>query len=628
MAKSHAQRQKEYRERKKADHGSNWLENESKRTKAYYKKVSELSESAAAKRRKFLRKKQAAYRARKKEAEADVQRQKDININIREPEPSTSQCNNIQLNEVSSSNCKMVVKLDYKRRAKDRVSSKGRKRLKYLEQVKKNLEKNNQKLRKSISRLKQKLTTSSKKSNCTTPRSLAEKDMREAGIRIDKNSSIKKKLIFANCLIKQIKDNVPYQDRRGRSVLKQVVAGSILRKYRLKQYAANTVGVRIKRQKFQCNKEIVPKVVYKKIRDFLEREDNSRQLPGKADTVRNEKRVKVQKYVLNDYLRNIYLKFKAESPEEKVSFATFCRARPKHVTLVNYAARVICLCTKHQNVALKLKCLKRYGITSNTSPDSFSENFTREFYEKLENTAVEKVQYKRWKRVKCEDGKQRTKLLDMEQTKNEFKEKIEEEFEEFRCHAYRVKTQYQSFKEMKERLQTYQDHVCVQMDFAENYGIKEMEEVQSAYWNQESVTIHPVVVYYHDGDKVTHASMIAISEVLNHNTAMVHAIIEKVIKFVKRICPVVKYIHYWTDSPTSQYRNKIIFDMITQHQTLYELKASWHFFEAGHGKGACDGIGGVVKRSADTALKSGNISITNGKDFYEWGVKSGSKIKY
>ena len=36
----------------------------------------------------------------------------------------------------------------------------------------------------------------------------------------------------------------------------------------------------------------------------------------------------------------------------------------------------------------------------------------------------------------------------------------------------------------------------------------------------------------------------------------------------------------------------------------------------------------MVKRSADTALKSGNISITNGKDFYEWGVKSCSKIKY
>ena len=51
------------------------------------------------------------------------------------------------------------------------------------------------------------------------------------------------------------------------------------------------------------------------------------------------------------------------------------------------------------------------------------ENFTREFYEKLENIAVEKLQYKQWKRVKCEDGKQRTKLLDMEQTKNEFKER-------------------------------------------------------------------------------------------------------------------------------------------------------------------------------------------------------------
>ena len=48
---------------------------------------------------------------------------------------------------------------------------------------------------------------------------------------------------------------------------------------------------------------------------------------------------------------------------------------------------------------------------------------------------------------------------------------------------------------MKMSLAEKKDHVLVQMDFAENYGIKEMEEIQSAYWNQESVTLHPVVMY-------------------------------------------------------------------------------------------------------------------------------------
>jgi len=71
-----------------------------------------------------------------------------------------------------------------------------------------------------------------------------------------------------------------------------------------------------------------------------------------------------------------------------------------------------------------------------------------------------------------------------------------------------------------------------------------------------------------------------------------------------------------------------MFDVVARHENLYGLKASWQFFECGHGKGACDGIGGVVKRSADTAIKTGKENITCGRDFYEWGSQTDSKIRY
>ena len=32
------------------------------------------------------------------------------------------------------------------------------------------------------------------------------------------------------------------------------------------------------------------------------------------------------------------------------------------------------------------------------------------------------------------------------------------------------------------------------------------------------------------------------------------------------------------------------------HEKDYGLKADWHFFGIAHGKSACDGIGGTVKR--------------------------------
>ena len=247
-----------------------------------------------------------------------------------------------------------------------------------------------------------------------------------------------------------------------------------MQKYKLTQYAAKQIGLHVRYEKESNANRSEGRREYKqknetraKIKAFLEREDNSRQLPGKADAVKSGHKRKIQKFVLSDYMHNIFLKFKAENPNEKISFATFCRSRPKHVSLVNYAARITCLCTRHQNFALKLQCLKRYGVTSNTSPDNFSENNSKEDFDvKLDEMKENEVGFKEWKRVKCDDGKQRTKLLDMQKDKTTFIEDTRREFGLFKEHVKRVKTQFQAFKEMNVSLKKNTDHVCVNMDFS------------------------------------------------------------------------------------------------------------------------------------------------------------------
>ena len=61
-------------------------------------------------------------------------------------------------------------------------------------------------------------------------------------------------------------------------------------------------------------------------------------------------------------------------------------------------------------------------------------------------------------------------------------------------------------------------------------------------------------------------------------------------------------VHYLTDSPTSQYRNKTVFKILSCHEENFGVMASWSYMEAGHGKGPCDPIGGVGKRKADQAV--------------------------
>lgn len=177
------------------------------------------------------------------------------------------------------------------------------------------------------------------------------------------------------------------------------------------------------------------------------------------------------------------------------------------------------------------------------------------------------------------------------------------ELREFRKHVHRVKVQYGQSRRLKEILPS--NHAICHMDFAENYTCGFAEEIQSAYFDKNAVTLHPVVIYYtkeETENDVKHKSLVLVSDELSHTSSTVFAIMKQVIAEVRAILPNVEMVHYMTDSPTSQYGNKQIFSIVAQHDTIFPgIKATWLYFEAGHGKGPCDGVGGTAKRLADMA---------------------------
>ena len=114
------------------------------------------------------------------------------------------------------------------------------------------------------------------------------------------------------------------------------------------------------------------------------------------------------------------------------------------------------------------------------------------------------------------------------------------------------------------------------MDFAENYTSQSLEEVQSAYWNASMVTLHPAVAYYRSSEDgpLSHKSRVFVSDELGHNSATVYAFLKELISNLKTMLPNLKHIHYYTDSPTSQYRNKTIFYLLSRHKELFDVTAS------------------------------------------------------
>jgi hypothetical protein len=63
-----------------------------------------------------------------------------------------------------------------------------------------------------------------------------------------------------------------------------------------------------------------------------------------------------------------------------------------------------------------------------------------------------------------------------------------------------------------------------------------------------------------------------------------------------------------SDSPSSQYRNRYTIFLIADLCTLLGIPdMEWLYTEAGHGKGAPDGVGATIKRTADEHLARGGM---------------------
>ena len=56
------------------------------------------------------------------------------------------------------------------------------------------------------------------------------------------------------------------------------------------------------------------------------------------------------------------------------------------------------------------------------------------------------------------------------------------------------------------------------MDFAENYALYQQDECQSIHWNNNQVTIHPIVNYYHDDDAIITHEVVYIPSDLQHDS--------------------------------------------------------------------------------------------------------------
>ena len=174
----------------------------------------------------------------------------------------------------------------------------------------------------------------------------------------------------------------------------------------------------------------------------------------------------------------------------------------------------------------------------------------------------------------------------VEASKDKFLKALVQAFPNIKVHVELAAHQHKTVRNQRENLED--DIECtIQMDFAQNWLVGFGQEVQSAFYAKDPVTVHPAVMHFRRGGKLYVVSLCLVSDDRRHDAGAIMAIVEQIVKFIKENYPKIKMIHFWSDSPSSQYRNISIFSLICRHVELHGFGCTWNYFESGHGKGPC-----------------------------------------
>ena len=129
------------------------------------------------------------------------------------------------------------------------------------------------------------------------------------------------------------------------------------------------------------------------------------------------------------------------------------------------------------------------------------------------------------------------------------------------------------------------------MDYAEDYTCGAQGEVQSTHWNQAQVTFYTSVSWFRN-QIIPYVNII---DTHQHNKSTVVPFTDQILS---NTADEVKHIKTWIDGPASQFKNQYVMASMPMLSAKNNMKLSWNFSAASHGKGPIDGVGATLKRRA------------------------------
>ena len=197
----------------------------------------------------------------------------------------------------------------------------------------------------------------------------------------------------------------------------------------------------------------------------------------------------------------------------------------------------------------------------------------------------------------------------------------------FITHFFTADWQHYQYRLLKQNLKS--GEVMLVMDFAENRKSQYQDEIKSARFNKQQITLHPVIAFYRSqsGQLVRHALGFITDDVVHDHNAVhrftscsLHFLQEKLILSAEG--PLKVYI--FSDSCAVQYKGRGTFADLTH----YALPVQRIHYGSEHGKGEAgeaDGETGAISKSLEAAVLCRTVFIRHAADLHQWCVQNLSK---
>jgi len=438
--------------------------------------------------------------------------------------------------------------------------------------------------------------------------------------------------------VRKVEKVMPKSPRKKAAIIGKMLANISPKKCKLivkMAFMPRKVLQRKKRSDALTSEEV------QQIQDYFRRDDISRMCPGRKDFVSVKTatgRELRQKRVLICNLHEVHEMF-CEEINTKISFSMFCRLRPDEVVLTAQQGQEVCQCEYHENIEMCLEGLRR----NFESLPKYAKDAVEMSVCSMENETCVDRKCKEcgvWKLDKCfEECDDEIEVSYRKWTKGsiikkelietdiaEAKQDLYMQMEPFARHVYNLKRQHRELQYLKEHLENAS--IIVQEDFAENYTLRQQNEIMAAHWAPQQVTVFTAIIYYKSDGELKSASYAVVSSELEHNKESVYMFNKVILNdFVKNDSVKIDHIYYWTDGCGAQFKNKYTLSNLFHHSTDFGCTAEWNFFETAHGKGPVDGIGGSVKRSVWRCTMQGKDSPSDARAFFKIAEREAKSVR-